>query len=81
MKNRNEMTNLTISKTSYSNLAEASVCNRYAAATQARAEALCCPVQYARDFLVVFPQETKRQDYHVTTDSIGSCCGTDGVCC
>ena len=27
------------------------------------------------------PQETKGEDYDVTTESIGPCCGTDGDCC
>ncbi len=27
------------------------------------------------------PRETKEADYHVTTDSAGPCCGTDGPCC
>lgn len=27
------------------------------------------------------PRETKGTDYHVTTESAGPCCGTDGPCC
>lgn len=43
--------------------AEASVYSRYAAAAQAREEALCCPVEYAGDFLSVIPQEIIERDY------------------
>ncbi|TWT64035.1 methyltransferase domain-containing protein [Rubinisphaera italica] len=45
------------------NTAEASVYNRYAAAAQAREELLCCPVEYAGDFLAVIPQEILERDY------------------
>ena len=42
---------------------EDSVYNRYAAAANAREEALCCPVEYATDFLSVIPQEIIERDY------------------
>lgn len=44
-------------------IAEASVYSRYAAAAQAREEALCCPVEYAGDFLSVIPPEILERDY------------------
>ena len=43
--------------------AEASVYRRYAAAAQAREAALCCPVEYAADFLAVIPDEVIERDY------------------
>ena len=43
--------------------AEASVYDRYAAAANAREEALCCPVEYAADFLSVIPAEIIERDY------------------
>lgn len=43
--------------------AEAFVYSRYAAAAQAREEALCCPVEYAGDFLAVIPNEIIERDY------------------
>jgi arsenite methyltransferase len=42
---------------------EASVLNRYASAARAKEEALCCPVQYAREHLDVIPQEILERDY------------------
>lgn len=42
---------------------ETSVYDRYAAAAQAREEALCCPVEYAGDFLSVIPEEILERDY------------------
>lgn len=42
---------------------EESVYQRYAAAAQRREEALCCPVEYAADFLSVVPQEIIERDY------------------
>ena len=48
---------------SNNNSAEASVHSRYAAAAQAREEALCCPVEYAGDFLAVIPPEIVERDY------------------
>lgn len=42
---------------------EMSVYNRYAAAAQAREEALCCPVDYVGDFLSVIPREILERDY------------------
>ena len=42
---------------------EQSVYNRYAAAAHAREEALCCPVEYAADYLTVIPQEIIERDY------------------
>ena len=43
--------------------AEDSVYHRYAAAANAREEALCCPVEYAADFLSVIPNEILERDY------------------
>lgn len=43
--------------------AETAVYDRYAGAAQAREEALCCPVEYAGDFLAVIPQEILERDY------------------
>ena len=43
--------------------AEDSVYQRYAAAANAREEALCCPVEYAADFLSVIPKEILERDY------------------
>lgn len=42
---------------------EHSVYHRYAAAAQAREEALCCPVEYAADFLSIIPDEIIERDY------------------
>jgi SAM-dependent methyltransferase len=42
---------------------EDSVYRRYAAAAQHREEALCCPVEYAADFLSVIPEEILERDY------------------
>ena len=42
---------------------EDSVYRRYAAAAQRREEALCCPVEYAADFLSVIPEEILQRDY------------------
>ena len=42
---------------------EQSVYNRYAAAAHAREEALCCPIEYAADYLTVIPQEIIERDY------------------
>jgi len=42
---------------------EDAVYNRYAAAAHAREEALCCPVEYAADFLAVIPEEIIERDY------------------
>jgi len=42
---------------------EQSVYNRYAAAAQAREQALCCPVEYASDFLAAIPDEIMERDY------------------
>ena len=42
---------------------EDSVYHRYAAAAQHREEALCCPVEYAADFLSVIPEEILERDY------------------
>lgn len=44
-------------------LAEASVYRRYAAAANQREAALCCPVEYASDFLAVIPDEVIERDY------------------
>ncbi len=42
---------------------EAAVYERYAAASQAVESALCCPVEYAGDFLAAIPQEIIDKDY------------------
>jgi len=42
---------------------EATVYERYAAAAQAVEPALCCPVEYAGDFLSVIPDEIIERDY------------------
>lgn len=42
---------------------EDSVQQRYAAASQFREEALCCPVSYPKEFLSVIPQEILERDY------------------
>lgn len=42
---------------------EASVYRRYAAAAQRLEPALCCPVEYAADFLSVIPDEIIERDY------------------
>jgi SAM-dependent methyltransferase len=42
---------------------EHSVYHRYAAAAQAREESLCCPVEYAADFLSIIPDEIIERDY------------------
>ncbi len=46
-----------------SEVAEASVYRRYAAAAQKLENALCCPVEYAADFLSVIPDEVIERDY------------------
>jgi arsenite methyltransferase len=46
-----------------SSTAEQSVYDRYAAAANAREEALCCPVEYRADRLAVIPQEIIERDY------------------
>lgn len=43
--------------------AETAVYERYAAAAQAREEALCCPVSYAGNYLAAIPQEILERDY------------------
>ncbi len=45
------------------NSTEETVYRRYAAAANAREEALCCPVEYAADFLSVIPAEIIDRDY------------------
>jgi arsenite methyltransferase len=42
---------------------EASVANRYSAAAQAQEEALCCPVQYRREYFDAVPEEILDRDY------------------
>ncbi len=42
---------------------ETSVAKRYSAAAQAQEQALCCPVQYRREYLEVVPQEIIERDY------------------
>ncbi|MFO0818212.1 MAG: methyltransferase domain-containing protein [Pirellulales bacterium] len=44
-------------------LPERAVYERYAAAAQAREEALCCPVEYDRDYLAAIPDEILERDY------------------
>lgn len=44
-------------------ISEDSVYHRYSAAAQQREEALCCPVEYAADFLSVIPEEILERDY------------------
>lgn len=51
------------SETSATKTTEDSVYHRYAAAANAREEALCCPVEYAADFLSVIPEEIIERDY------------------
>lgn len=46
-----------------SQVAEASVYRRYTAAANQREAALCCPVEYAADFLSVIPDEVIERDY------------------
>jgi arsenite methyltransferase len=46
-----------------SEVAETSVYRRYAAAANVREAALCCPVEYAADFLSVIPDEIIERDY------------------
>lgn len=52
-----------LSETSSVKTAEDSVYDRYAAAAQAREEALCCPVEYSTGYLAVVPQEIIERDY------------------
>lgn len=42
---------------------EAIVAERYSAAAESREEALCCPVQYRREYLEAVPQEIVDRDY------------------
>lgn len=42
---------------------EKSVKDRYAAAAQAQEAALCCPVEYNREYLKVIPEEVIERDY------------------
>jgi len=42
---------------------ENAVKNRYSAAAQERVEALCCPIEYDRQYLKVIPQEILDRDY------------------
>ena len=49
--------------TSETQLPEASVYDRYAAAANALEPALCCPVQYAAEFLDIIPDEIIERDY------------------
>lgn len=48
---------------SRNNAVESSVYDRYAAAAQQVEPALCCPVEYAADFLSVIPAEVLERDY------------------
>ena len=42
---------------------EASVATRYSAAARAKEPALCCPVQYRREYLQAIPEEVIQRDY------------------
>lgn len=42
---------------------ETAVRSRYSAASQAKVEALCCPVEYNREYLKVIPAEVIERDY------------------
>jgi ubiquinone/menaquinone biosynthesis C-methylase UbiE len=42
---------------------ESAVRTRYSAAAQTKVEALCCPVEYDRQYLKVIPQEILERDY------------------
>src|SRR5258706_16282029 len=42
---------------------ESAVRDRYSAAAQKKVEALCCPIDYDRQFLKAIPQETIDRDY------------------
>lgn len=42
---------------------ESAVKSRYSAAAQIKVEALCCPVEYDRQYLKVIPQEVIERDY------------------
>jgi arsenite methyltransferase len=42
---------------------EASVAERYSAAAQSQEQALCCPVQYRREYLDAIPREILDRDY------------------
>lgn len=42
---------------------EAAMAKRYSAAAKAKEPALCCPVQYRREYLQVIPEELLQRDY------------------
>src|SRR5438045_4444325 len=42
---------------------ESAVRQRYSQASQAKADALCCPVEYDRQFLKIIPPEVIERDY------------------
>src|SRR5215470_10311517 len=42
---------------------EAAVRERYSEASQAKVEALCCPIEYDRQYLKVIPSEVIERDY------------------
>jgi arsenite methyltransferase len=54
---------MTTTTTPSQNIREASVAKRYSAAAQAQEAALCCPVQYRREYLDIVPQEILDRDY------------------
>ena len=54
---------MTPSPSSIRNDREASVAHRYSAAAEEREPALCCPVQYRREYLDAVPQEIIDRDY------------------
>ena len=54
---------MTATTTSSRNDREASVAKRYSAAAQSQEQALCCPVQYRREYLDAIPREILDRDY------------------
>ena len=51
----------------YRDLSESSVHDRYSTAARAVEPALCCPVDYAADFLTAIPREIIERDYPFST--------------
>jgi len=54
---------MTATTTPSRNDREASVAKRYSAAAQSQEQALCCPVQYRREYLDAIPREILDRDY------------------
>lgn len=52
-----------MSRTDAPGVSESWVAERYSSAAQAREEALCCPVEYAGDYLKAIPPEILERDY------------------